>query len=110
MTDAAPDRMRAVLPSVVDAIGGTPVGEHGARLSGGQRQRLALARALLADVGLLVLDEPTEHLDEAAARAFVSDLAAAADGRTLLVLTHRPDLFDGAAWTRGPELEPVTAG
>ncbi len=85
----------------------TPVGEHGARLSGGQRQRLALARALLADVRILILDEPTEHLDEAAARAFVADLGAATDGRTLLVLTHRPDLFESPAWTRGPELVPV---
>jgi ATP-binding cassette subfamily C protein CydC len=82
----------------------TAVGEHGARLSGGQRQRLALARALLADVRLLILDEPTEHLDEAAARAFVADLPAATHGRTLLVLTHRPGLFVGDAWTRGPEL------
>jgi thiol reductant ABC exporter CydC subunit len=84
----------------------TPVGEHGSRLSGGQRQRLALARALLADVRILVLDEPTEHLDEPTARAFIADLDAAAAGRTLLVLTHRPELFDGPSWTRGPALVP----
>ena len=82
----------------------TPVGEHGARLSGGQRQRLALARALLADARILVLDEPTEHLDEATATAFIADLQAVTGMRTVLVLTHRPDLFPGAAWTRGPTI------
>ena len=85
----------------------TAVGEHGARLSAGQRQRLALARALLAEARVLILDEPTEHLDDATARAFVDDLPAAAAGRTLLVLTHRPDLFEGPGWTRGPELQPT---
>jgi thiol reductant ABC exporter CydC subunit len=93
------DFVRA-LPSGLD----TRVGERGARLSGGQRQRMALARALLADVRVLVLDEPTEHLDEPTARAFVAELLAATRGRTVLVVTHRPELFAGDAWTRGPEL------
>lgn len=70
----------------------TMVGEHGARLSGGERQRLAFARLLLADHDILVLDEPTEHLDEETARALLKDLYAAADRRTVVLLTHRPEL------------------
>ncbi|MET9530151.1 thiol reductant ABC exporter subunit CydD [Streptomyces sp. NPDC006649] len=67
----------------------TPVGEHGAKLSGGQRQRLALARALLADFPVLVLDEPAEHLDLATADALTADLLTATEGRTTLLITHR---------------------
>ena len=59
------------------------------RLSGGQRQRLSLARVLLADFPVLVLDEPTEHLDEQTADELTRDLLAAAEGRTVLLITHR---------------------
>ncbi len=67
----------------------TQVGEYGARLSGGQRQRLALARALLADFPVLILDEPAEHLDLPTADALTADLLAATEGRTTLLITHR---------------------
>ncbi|KIF79711.1 ABC transporter, partial [Streptomyces sp. 150FB] len=73
------------LPQGLDTL----VGEHGARFSGGQRQRLALARALLADFPVLVLDEPAEHLDLATADAIGVDLLAATEGRTTLLITHR---------------------
>ncbi|MFD4631658.1 thiol reductant ABC exporter subunit CydD [Streptomyces sp. NPDC058284] len=73
------------LPEGLDTL----VGEHGARLSGGQRQRLALARALLADFPVLVLDEPAEHLDLPTADALTADLLAVTEGRTTLLITHR---------------------
>ncbi|MCZ9339889.1 ATP-binding cassette domain-containing protein, partial [Streptomyces sp. TRM76130] len=73
------------LPDGLDTL----VGEGAARLSGGQRQRLALARALLADFPVLVLDEPAEHLDLPTADALTADLLAATEGRTTLLITHR---------------------
>ncbi|SPF01786.1 ATP-binding/permease protein CydD [Streptomyces sp. MA5143a] len=73
------------LPDGLDTL----IGEHGARLSGGQRQRLALARVLLADFPVLVLDEPAEHLDLPTADALTADLLAATEGRTTLLITHR---------------------
>lgn len=95
--DATDDELREVLAaarllkwadSLPDGLG-TLVGEHGARLSGGQRQRLALARALLADFPVLVLDEPAEHLDLPTADALTADLLSATEGRTTLLITHR---------------------
>jgi thiol reductant ABC exporter CydC subunit len=80
----------ATLPDGLD----TPVGEDGARLSGGQRQRLVVARALLADAPVLLLDEPTAHLDPPTAEALVRDVLEAADGRAVLLVTHRPEGLD----------------
>ncbi|GEL21438.1 hypothetical protein PSU4_03920 [Pseudonocardia sulfidoxydans NBRC 16205] len=70
------------------------VGEHGERLSGGMRQRLALARALLTDATLLVLDEPTTHLDPDTRDAVLGDLLAAAGDRAVLLVTHDLDRLD----------------
>jgi thiol reductant ABC exporter CydC subunit len=67
----------------------TVVGQMGTRLSGGQRQRVAVARALLADFPVLVLDEPAEHLEPAAADALTADLLDVTEGRTALLITHR---------------------
>ena len=72
----------------------TQVGEAGRELSGGQRQRVALARALLADAPLLVLDEPTAHLDHATASELMHDVFAASHDRSLLLITHRPEGLD----------------
>ncbi|WP_329280845.1 thiol reductant ABC exporter subunit CydD [Streptomyces sp. NBC_00691] len=96
-TDAGDEELREALrrARLLDWVDGLPegldtlVGEHGSRLSGGQRQRLALARALLADFPVLVLDEPAEHLDLATADALTDDLLRATEGRTTVLITHR---------------------
>jgi ABC-type multidrug transport system fused ATPase/permease subunit len=92
--------LRAALGAarLLDWVDGLPdglntlIGEHGTTLSGGQRRRLALARAMLADFRVLILDEPTEHLDDETAAALTRDLLTAAGGRTVLLITHRTDL------------------
>jgi ABC-type multidrug transport system fused ATPase/permease subunit len=77
----------AALPQALD----TPIGAAGHEVSGGQRQRIALARALLADPRVLVLDEPTAHLDPETATAVARDLLTAAGERSVLLITHRPE-------------------
>ena len=67
----------------------TPLGAHGTGLSGGEAQRLALARVLLSDCPVVVLDEPAEHLDPATADALTADLLALTEGRSTVFITHR---------------------
>jgi subfamily B ATP-binding cassette protein MsbA len=67
----------------------TLIGERGTRLSGGQRQRLAIARALLKDAPILILDEATSHLDTESERLVQRALTALMKRRTVLVIAHR---------------------
>jgi ABC-type multidrug transport system fused ATPase/permease subunit len=80
------DWVRA-LPDACDTL----VGEEGRELSGGQRQRLVLARALLSDAPVLVLDEPTAHLDSATAGSLMDSVCGATRSRTTLLITHRTE-------------------
>ena len=81
----------ATLPEGLD----TPIGSGGHFLSGGQRQRLAVARALLASADVVLLDEPTAHLDAAAGEQLMADLKAGLQGKAVVVVTHNPA---DAAW------------
>jgi len=70
------------------------VGEAGMKLSGGQARRLAIARALLKDAPILILDEPTEGLDAATEQALLQSLDRLMAGRTVLLVSHRPAALD----------------
>jgi len=85
---AGAGRFVAALPAGIE----TRVGDGGRPLSAGEGQRIALARAFLRDAPLLVLDEPTAHLDAETAAAVESAIVRLAAGRTTLLIAHRPTL------------------
>ncbi|WP_299202194.1 peptidase domain-containing ABC transporter [uncultured Tateyamaria sp.] len=87
---AAADTLVARLPLGLE----TQVGERGSALSGGQRQRIAIARSLIKKPKVLVLDEPTNALDDAAQRKMAKELARLKPTTTLIVITHRPEIFE----------------
>lgn len=95
--------MRAVklvqLGSLVDRLPrgiDTVLAERGATVSGGQRQRIAIARAVVADPQILVLDEPTSALDAEMEQEVVKAIHAASQGRTTIMITHRPSTMANA--------------
>ncbi|KPD10800.1 peptidase domain-containing ABC transporter [Phaeobacter sp. 11ANDIMAR09] len=89
---AAADEMVEQLPMGLD----TQVGERGAALSGGQRQRVAIARSLLNNPKVLILDEPTSALDDAAQNRMISEIQSLRNHMTVIVITHRPEVFSNA--------------
>jgi subfamily B ATP-binding cassette protein MsbA len=86
--------MVASLPAGLDTL----VGERGAMVSGGQRQRIAIARAIVRDPSILVLDEATSHLDSVSEQLVQQALSNAARGRTTIVIAHRLSTIRDADW------------
>jgi ABC-type multidrug transport system fused ATPase/permease subunit len=77
----------------------TPVGENGILLSGGERQRLAIARVIIKDAPILILDEATANLDVATERALMDSLSPFMTGRTTIVISHRASVAERAERT-----------
>lgn len=128
LPDGAPDPVRlrdaarqAGALAFVDAAGGfdAPVGERGSQFSGGERQRLCLARAFYRDAPILVLDEPTSHLDAASEEEISATFERLLEGRTSVVVTHRlatacrcdrvAVMEEGRIVEEGPPLELLAA-
>lgn len=88
-------RIAGVHPYIVDLPDGyaTPIGEAGSRLSAGQRQRIAIARALIGDPPVVLLDEPSASLDRQAEEDLRATLAALGRTRTVVIVTHSPVLL-----------------
>ncbi|WP_392543941.1 thiol reductant ABC exporter subunit CydD [Oryzobacter telluris] len=99
--------LEGVVASLPHALA-TRIGDDGFGLSAGQRARVALARATLSTAPVLLVDEPTAHLDADAAAAVHALLVAAAERRTVVVVTHRPDLV--ALADHHVELATATTG
>lgn len=114
--DLDPGRLRAALEAAAAEFVtrlprglDTMVGERGGRLSAGERQRIALARALLREPTLLVLDEATGALDAATESRIVESLRALASRMTIFAVTHRRPLLDGAHRVLRLEAGRITA-
>jgi len=91
---ADPDRVRsAARAAALDIALDTEIGEYGTGLSTGQQRRVALARAVLADRPLLLLDEPTEGVDTATEDAILAALPAITAGRTTVLVSHRAEVL-----------------
>jgi ATP-binding cassette, subfamily B, bacterial HlyB/CyaB len=86
---SAADTLVARMPMGLD----THVGERGSALSGGQRQRIAIARSLLKKPKVIILDEPTSALDDVAQKKMAEELERLKATTTLIIITHRPDVF-----------------
>ena len=92
--DATDDEIAAALARAgLDLPPDRMVGETGAKLSGGEARRVALARLLIGDYQVLILDEPTEHLDVLTASALMDDIWATTSEAAVLVISHDPSVL-----------------